>query len=160
MEVIRLSRWASILPIMAGVACGGGGEQGASQSGSAAGAGGAAQAEPTPVPVPVEEPQGAPDAALAEQGEQVFRMRGCMACHYVNRERRLVGPDLGDVTERREFGWFYHMVVNPDSMVRNDPAAKDLFAEYMTPMTDMNVQDDEVVALWEYLRREAGSEGS
>lgn len=104
--------------------------------------------------LPVEEPGGAPDEALAERGEEVFQARGCVACHYVGRGERLVGPDLLGVPERRTFPWFYHMVTNPDSMVRNDPDARQLFAEYMTPMSDQNVQPDEVVALWEYLRHE------
>lgn len=158
--MIRLPKWAIALPIMAGIGCSGGSDGAGSEAGSSAGDGSAAPAEQPAVPVPVQEPQGEPDAALAEQGEQVFTTRGCIACHFVNREQRLVGPDLGGVTGRREFGWFYHMVTNPDSMVRNDPAAQDLFGEYMTPMTDMNVQDDEVVALWEYLRRETASGGN
>lgn len=122
---------------------------------------GEAGAAPPPPPaagaaeLPVEEPRGAPDEELAERGEELFQSRGCVACHYVGRGERLVGPDLLGVPDRRTFPWFYHMVTSPDSMIRNDPDARQLFAEYMTPMSDQNVQPDEVVALWEYLRHEA-----
>lgn len=152
-----VSRWTSIAAVIGLTACGGG--ETAERGGEEPGAVPASAAEPAAA-LPVTEPQGAPDAELAARGEELFTTRGCVACHYVGREQRLVGPDLAGVPERRDFGWFYHMVTNPDSMVRNDPTAKELFAEYMTPMTDMNVQDEEVVALWEYLRRETADGGS
>lgn len=109
--------------------------------------------------IPVSEPSGEIDEALAERGEEIFTARGCVACHTVGRGR-LVGPDLLGVTGRREFPWFYHMIMNPDSMLRNDPVAKQLLAEYLTPMLYQNVQPDEVPALWEYLREETAEGGA
>jgi hypothetical protein len=47
------------------------------------------------------------------------------------------------------------MVMYPDSMVKSDPEARRLFAEYATPMTNMNVAQDEVVPLWEHVRLES-----
>jgi len=99
-------------------------------------------------------PTGPVDDALAEQGERVFQTKGCVGCHTIGKGR-LTGPDLKGVTERRPYGWFVPWVVNPDSMLKVDPVAKQLLAEYMTPMLNMGVTPDEARALWEYLRRES-----
>ncbi len=135
-------------------ACGGGSDD----PGDSAAARSAPGAPPAAAArIPVAEPTGPPDAARADRGQEVFSARGCVACHYVGRNQRLVGPDLGGVHERRSFVWFYSMVMNPDSMIRNDSTAKALFLEYMTPMVYQGVQPEEVPALWDYLRR--ASEG-
>jgi mono/diheme cytochrome c family protein len=94
---------------------------------------------------------GAPDPALAEQGEQLFTQRACNACHTIG-GGRLVGPDLTGVTERREYGWILAMITNPDSMIRADSIAKGLFAEYMTPMANQNLTLNDAAALYEFLR--------
>ena len=99
---------------------------------------------------------GAPDAALAEQGEQVFTQRACNACHTVG-GGRLVGPDLNGVTDRREYGWILAMIMNPDSMIRADSIAKGLFAEYMTPMANQNLTLNDAAALYEFLRAGGGN---
>jgi hypothetical protein len=39
-------------------------------------------------------------------------------------------------------------------MIKADPTARQLFAEYMTPMLDMNISSDEARAIYEYLRGE------
>ncbi len=104
------------------------------------------------------ESQGGPvDMELAVRGEELFTRKGCVACHKIG-EGRLVGPDLMGVTERRSQGWIFAMITAPDSMLRSDPTAKDLFAEYFTPMPDQKVGPDEARALYEYLR--ARTEGA
>jgi hypothetical protein len=57
------------------------------------------------------------------------------------------------VTERRQFDWVIAMIVRPDSMLQNDDAAKELLAEYMTPMVNMGVTSQEARAMYEYLRQ-------
>lgn len=101
--------------------------------------------------LPVSPPEGPVDAELAARGEELFRTRGCVACHKVG-GGRLVGPDLQGVTERRSFEWTYHMVMNPDSMLKNDSIAGELLGEYFTPMSDQNVQPEQFMAIYEYLR--------
>ncbi len=45
------------------------------------------------------------------------------------------------------------MVLRPDSMLQNDDVAKQLLAEYMTPMVNMGVTQEEALAIYEYLRQ-------
>lgn len=139
---------AALILSLALVACGGGdggpqdGAQGADVEPSAGEAGSAAAA--------IQPVKGPLDETLASRGEALFRDLGCTACHRV--DERLVGPALKGVTSRRDYPWFYHMVTNPDSMIRNDSIGKALLAEYLTPMANQNVSDDEARALFEYFR--------
>lgn len=98
-------------------------------------------------------PSGPIDAQLAEHGESLFRAKGCNGCHTIG-GGRLTGPDLAGLTERREYGWTLAMITKPDSMIKSDPTARQLFAEYMTPMLNMNITPDEARAIYEYLRGE------
>jgi mono/diheme cytochrome c family protein len=102
-------------------------------------------------------PSGPVDHELAERGESLFRAKGCNGCHTIG-GGRLTGPDLAGVTERREFGWTLAMITKPDSMIKADPTARQLFAEYMTPMLNMNITPDEARAIYEYLRGEGEDE--
>ena len=131
------------------LACGGDGTNQAAAGGDAAGGGGAdAPSASTGFPAA---PGGAVDQALAARGAELFKTRGCVACHTFG-GGRLVGPDLMGVTERRTFEWTYAMITRPDSMLANDETAKALLAEYYTPMTNQNVQPDEALALYEHMR--------
>ena len=107
----------------------------------------------TAAPAGESAPTGEIDQDLASSGESLFQSKGCLACHTVGRGR-LTGPDLQGVTERREYGWMIAMMTNPDSMVKEDPVAKQLFAEYMTPMLNLGVTTGDARAIYEYLRRE------
>ena len=91
------------------------------------------------------------DAALATQGEQAFTAKGCNACHTIG-EGRLVGPDLSEVTERRDYAFVVGIIVNPDSMLANDDTARALLARYLTPMANQAVTLEEARALFEYFR--------
>lgn len=135
---VRGSALTSLLALVlfSPVACGGGGDAGASSR------------------VPLAEPTGPVDEELAERGEELFRTRGCTACHTLGQGKK-VGPDLRGVTERRDFEWTYHMVTNPDSMVKNDPDARQLLNEYLVPMSDQNVSPEQFRAIYEYLRAES-----
>ncbi len=134
---------ATLLAVLIG--CGGGSEQpgtGDAESEAAAEDVGPQSAPP---------PSGPVDQTLADRGERLFQNKGCIGCHTIG-EGKLTGPDLQGVTERREYPWIIAMVTNPDSMLKNDDTARQLFAEYMTPMANMGVTRDEARALYEYLR--------
>lgn len=102
---------------------------------------------------PSADPSGAIDQELADLGESLFQSKGCIGCHTIG-SGRLTGPDLKGVTERREFDWMAAMMTNPDSMLKDDPVARQLLGEYMTPMLNMGVTADDVRAIYEYLRSE------
>jgi mono/diheme cytochrome c family protein len=102
-------------------------------------------------------PTGPVNEALADQGEQLFQTRGCIGCHTIG-GGRLTGPDLEGVVQRREYAWIVAMMTNPDSMLREDATARQLFAEYMTPMMNVGVSRGEARALYEYLRHEGRPE--
>ena len=113
-----------------------------------------AVAETTPAmeAAPVPPPTGEVDAALASEGETAFQQKGCVGCHTVG-GGKLTGPDLEGVTDRRSYEWFTAMVLKPDSMLQNDEAAKQMLAEYMTPMVYMGTTEQEARAIFEYLRQ-------
>jgi mono/diheme cytochrome c family protein len=145
-ELVAAAMW---LGIAAFSACGGEREarEGEGQAPAAA-------RPPAAVAAAAPAPAGPVDQALAERGERVFQTKGCVGCHTIGKGR-LTGPDLKGVTERRPYEWFVPWVMNPDSMLKVDPIAKQLLAEYMTPMLGMGVTADEARALWEYLRHES-----
>ena len=145
MAVATMTRWAAVLILGLLVAACGGTDAGGSAGKDAA--------ERAGSELPVQEPTGPVDRQLAQRGQELFRSRGCVACHTLGKGRR-VGPDLEGVAERREFEWTYHMVVNPDSMLRNDSIARQLLSEYFTPMSDQNVTPEQFRAIYEYLRAE------
>ncbi len=136
--------FASVVGLLVG--CGGGGATGEREAAETA-------AEPEVAALPVAEPRGEIDEALAEEGEELFSARGCIACHTIGKGR-LTGPDLSGVTQRRTFEWTYHQIMRPDSMTLHDPTAKQLMAEYMTQMPNLALRPEEVLALYEYLRHE------
>jgi len=89
------------------------------------------------------------DAALAQRGQELFTVK-CSACHKMG--ERYVGPALGDVTERRTGAYIMNMILNPDEMIQMHPEAKALFAQFMTPMANQNLTEDEARAVLEFLR--------
>ncbi|UCD24350.1 MAG: cytochrome c [Gemmatimonadota bacterium] len=91
------------------------------------------------------------DSDLAARGEKLFQSKGCGACHTIGEGNR-TGPDLEGVADRRAYGWIAAMIMDPDSMIETDPIAKQLLAEYMTPMLNMAVTADEARSMYEYLR--------
>ncbi len=101
---------------------------------------------------------GAIDPSLAAEGEALMKAKGCTACHTVG-GGRLVGPDLAGVTERRSPQFIVGMIVNPDSMLANDPTARELLGQYFTPMSNQGVTREDARALLEYFRKnDAGGE--
>lgn len=91
------------------------------------------------------------DHDLAEKGEEIFETK-CSACHKM--DERYVGPALGDVLETRTPEYVMNMVLNPDEMVKKHPEARKKLAEFMTPMPNQNLSQEEARAIVEYLREE------
>ncbi|MGM0507178.1 MAG: c-type cytochrome [Bacteroidota bacterium] len=94
------------------------------------------------------------DTALAEQGQSIFEEK-CTACHEM--ENRLVGPPLGDVTERRSNEFIMNFILNPSGMTEDHPVGKELLAEYTTPMVFQDVSEEDARAILEYFRSVASN---
>lgn len=146
---MRKSTLRTVALLVAGALAACGGETGEREGQEAAATPASAGAAPAALPAPT----GPIDEALAERGEQIYQAKGCLGCHTVG-GGRLTGPDLKGITERRAYDWFVPWVMNPDSMLKVDPIAKQLLAEHLTPMLGMGITRDEARALWEYLRHE------
>ncbi len=92
---------------------------------------------------------------LAKRGEELFKTKGCIACHYPNKERKekLVGPGLRNIHKERSEEWLIAMITKPDSMLKYDEEAKKLLKEYGTPMPNQNVSLEEAKAIIEYIKK-------
>lgn len=91
------------------------------------------------------------DPALAEQGKVLFTAK-CSACHKI--DKRFVGPALKGAIDRRTPEWIMNMILNPDKMVVENEEAKKLLAEYLSPMANQSLKEEEARAILEYLRTE------
>jgi mono/diheme cytochrome c family protein len=89
------------------------------------------------------------DRSLVEKGQQTFNTK-CASCHKF--DSRLVGPPLQGVTQRRKPEWIMNMILNPQQMTQENPAAKELFATYLVQMTFQDVTQDDARAILEYFR--------
>lgn len=92
---------------------------------------------------------GPPDAALAEAGEIIFQTK-CSACHKM--DARYVGPALGEVLMKRSPEFVMNMMLNPAEMIEKHPEVKALLAQFLTPMPNQNLTEEDARAVLEYLR--------
>lgn len=89
------------------------------------------------------------DEAMAAKGMEIFEAK-CTACHKMG--KRFIGPDLADVVDRREPEWIMNMILDPELMVKENEAAKALLAEYLSPMANQSLTEDEARSILEYFR--------
>ncbi len=97
------------------------------------------------------------DAALAAKGKDLFSAKGCNACHAFG--KRVTGPDLTGVTARRTREWTTHWLLHPDEMLKTNPIAREMLAQYATAMPNLNLTQDEVNALIEFMKQQNTSSG-
>lgn len=96
--------------------------------------------------------QGPSEEELIALGRRVFEDRGCVECHGTEAEQPTgEAPDLAAVVDHRSFRWIYHMVMRPDSMLRHDPTAREMLAEFDRTMPVLDVTPWEALLLYEYL---------
>jgi len=83
-------------------------------------------------------------------GAQLFK--ACAVCHQLGKGR-LVGPDLYQVTQRRDREWLIKFIRNSQEVVQSgDEYAVKLFEEYnKIPMPPANLTDAEIIAVLDYI---------
>ena len=89
------------------------------------------------------------DDNLAAKGKLTFDTK-CVSCHKF--DSRLVGPPLRDVTKRRRPEWIMNQILNPAEMIEKNKITKELFAQYLIPMTFQDVTMDDARGILEYFR--------
>ena len=85
---------------------------------------------------------GAPTDEAAVRGKLSFEMK-CLACHSIAGGDKM-GPDLHEVTTRRDEKWLTRWLKDPEGMVKTDPIGKEMLAKYKVPMPDQHATDAEI----------------
>jgi nitrite reductase (NO-forming) len=109
------------------------------------GEGGAADHEHHNIPATA-----APTDPKAVQGKLSFENK-CLACHSIAGGDKL-GPDLHQVTRRRDEAWLTRWMKDPEGMSKSDPTGKELLAKYKVPMPNQNASDDEIRSYIAYFK--------
>lgn len=90
------------------------------------------------------------DEELSQQGESLFSTY-CTACHIPG--RKLIGPDVTGVYERRSPEWVMNLLLNPTQMLAEDPIAMALLEKHNNiPMLDQGLNEEQARAIVEYMR--------
>ena len=90
------------------------------------------------------------DAEMAAKGDKTFNTL-CIVCHAV--DKRMIGPAMQGIYERRSPEWVMNMILNPEGMLKEDPIAMALYKEYNNMiMTNQGLSEEDARAVAEYLR--------
>jgi nitrite reductase (NO-forming) len=92
----------------------------------------------------------APTDAAAVAGKLSFESK-CLACHTIAGGDKL-GPDLYNVTKRRDAAWLSRWLKNPDGMLKGDATAKQMLDKYKVPMPNQNLSEQEIKEYMEYFK--------
>jgi mono/diheme cytochrome c family protein len=93
--------------------------------------------------------------AQTPSGQSIFDQK-CKGCHTIGGGRTL-GPDLKDVTRRREKEWLIRFVMSPGQVIaQGDPIAKQLVQEYGMSMPNLGVSAVEAEAVLTYIETQSG----
>ncbi len=97
----------------------------------------------------------------AQDAADFFR-QNCMSCHSIG-GGRLVGPDLKNVTERKDRDWLAQFIINPQALInRGDPYALQLLEEArgIVMSTVPGITLDRAMALLDLIEEESALESS
>ncbi|GAB4370883.1 MAG: hypothetical protein Kow0042_13300 [Calditrichia bacterium] len=88
----------------------------------------------------------------AAEGEKIYKDL-CAACHSLG-EGDLVGPDLKNITTKRDLNWLKNFILAPDQMMeKGDSLALWLLQQYDDiPMPNQGLTEQEVAAILAYLK--------
>ena len=92
------------------------------------------------------------EEAIISQGESLFKEWGCNTCHAV--ERKVVGPALAGIYDRRDLPWLYAFIKNSSQVIGSgDEYAVNLYNEYnQLQMPAHDLADEEILAILAWVR--------
>jgi cytochrome c2 len=97
----------------------------------------------------------------AQNGEQLFQQ--CKACHTIG-QGKLLGPDLLDVSKKRDAVWLKNFIKSSQTMVKiGNTEAVEIFEEFnKLIMVDYNLPDADIDAIIKYIDSfsTSGSDGN
>ena len=94
------------------------------------------------------------DEALAARGKSVWKKHGCGGCHGIG--KKMAGPDLANLSERRSQEWLHAWMKNTKSMIESDSIARALVTEWKgMKMPQFNVSDGDIDGLLHYIAQES-----
>jgi len=90
------------------------------------------------------------NSVQAQDGEQLFQQ--CRACHSIG-QGKLLGPDLLDVSKKRDAVWVKDFIKSSQSMIKSgDPEAIAIFEEFnKLMMIDYPLPDTDIKAIIKYI---------
>jgi nitrite reductase (NO-forming)/hydroxylamine reductase len=89
-------------------------------------------------------------ATDAHPGQTIFETK-CVACHTIGEGVR-IGPDLKDISDKRERDWLVRWIDDPIGMAQNDPIGQEIFAEYnQVPMAPSFLTEPEIDDVLDYI---------
>jgi len=74
-----------------------------------------------------------------DSGKNIFVSDGCAGCHAINGEGGTAGPDLSDISDRRDAEWLKQFITNPQNVKKD------------AKMPSSDLSGDELNALVDYL---------
>ncbi|MBO0592830.1 cytochrome c [Cellulophaga sp. E16_2] len=90
------------------------------------------------------------DDAMAKKGQEVYTQM-CLACHKT--DKKFIGPAPTGILKRRSPEWVMNMILNPEVMIKEDPLAKELMAEFNgAPMANQGLTEDQARSVLEFFR--------
>lgn len=92
------------------------------------------------------------DEDLAKAGEQLFKDKGCSACHAFG--TRLSGPDLAGVSMRRTAQWMENQILHPEVMAKEDAIARELMGTYALQMPNQGLAAADAKSIIEWLKHQ------
>ncbi len=105
----------------------------------------------TPAAHPVTARGGGDGGSIKLNGGQYLFAKQCVACHTIGQGDK-IGPDLKDVTHRRDREWLDRFIREPDKMRQDgDPIAVALAERYKVMMPNLSVSDHDAALLIDYL---------
>ena len=89
--------------------------------------------------------------SLLLEGKELFKLN-CRACH--NIDKKLVGPALSKVYERRDSTWIYNFIKASQQMISDgDPIANDLYRQYnKVIMPNQELSNHEITLVLNYIK--------